>query len=304
MSQEIVHRLVPRLPHLRTDLGLDPESGLPLPGAAEADLHLEQLPYCLGAAWTAVQRLVLSLQHLEQLPDVQQIEAGQRKILTLSAEQRDPLAYEVDAFLGAARRAQNATVPYLTRAYSQSLPASLAKLAAQLRSGKRSIHPEVDAVILGYWQAAGSRLKAYRDLGEHHAIVASDARVVRAPTGKLYAYLALPNNPDEKSATKLSYDPPVHALDFVIGKALLPLCAFVSRLVEIMAEGVPQSGMVAVTFSFKGQLKLGRTWPPDVFPVLSESDLDSAISTLRQTEDRWAQRRRGEDQAPTQDAVS
>lgn len=291
VSQDIAHRLVPQLAHLRTDLLSDPATGLPRDGGVDADVHLEQLPYCLGAAWAAARRLIIGANGLAELPDVKRLAPGARKIILLTTDSRDPLAHEVDAYLGAARRAQNGVVPYLSRVFRRSLPTSLHKVNGRLSDGRLSIQPDADSLITRYWAEAGARLRAYRDLSEHHAIVASDARVVRAASGRVCLYLALPNNPEVKSAARLSYDPPVHALEYVVGSFLI-LCSFVSRLVDVMTDQVPSSGMVAVTFNFKGALRVGPgQWPPLAYPVLSEGDFEHAISRFRENEDKLARAR-------------
>lgn len=262
-------------------------------------MHLEQLPYCLGAAWAAVRRLIVGANGLGELPDVKRLAPGARNILLLTPESRDPLAHEVDAYLGAARRAQNGVVPYLSRVFRRSLPTSLREVNQKLTAGRLSIQPDADSLITGYWAKAGARLRDYRDLSEHHAIVASDARVVRADNGRVCLYLALPNNPEVKSAARLSYDPPVHALKYVV-ESFLTLCAFVSRLVDVMIDQVPSSGMVAVTFNFKGALRVGPgKWPPPAYPVLSEDDFERAISQYRENEDKLARARQERTAAPS-----
>lgn len=191
--------------------------------ALEADL--ERLPYCLNGCFDATEQLgarfreVAASQRLAPLPS-----QGHNYTLLLTPEDTYPLAYAVDAFLDAARRAQNAIVPYLTRTLRTSLPASLAGLAES--SGRRSLTEPLDEIIKNYWTASGKLLKDYRDLAQHHAVASTEARIVVRHGSAALIYLALPNNPAAKKLTELAYrDPVVLAHPYCV-TAFIALFAF------------------------------------------------------------------------------
>ncbi|HME69355.1 MAG TPA: hypothetical protein VKM54_05745, partial [Myxococcota bacterium] len=180
-------------------------------------------------------------------------------ILIHTSEERDPLAWAVDAYFTAARRAQNAVIPYLSIGLKKSIPSSLAKVAGKIAKGETVTDPELDQLVVEYWQASGSRVKDYRNLAEHHAIISSDVRIVPSVTGEPLLVLFLPNNPESKNARDLRFsDPMVHAVPFVIA-TFVDLLAFVSRVCDAMIAklGGTTRRWRVMSWNFRGGLSIG-----------------------------------------------
>ena len=190
--------------------------------------EIEQLPYALGGAYWALRQLSQHQRWIAE--DIEsQPAVGIGVTILLPQETAHELSYAFDSFLGFARRAQNAVTLYLRRVLDAQLPKSLAELAK-----KRDILPgELDAVIQHYWSADGERLKNYRDLGMHHALVSSDARCTRTEEG-VFLYFAIPNNPEANSAARLRFsDPVVYAMPYA-NEAFLALFRFIYEILFIL----------------------------------------------------------------------
>ena len=214
-------------------------------------LHLEHLPYTLRAAQTAIEQLVLTANDVLAKHRPQQ----QGDVYMITAFYRDRLNFFVDTFLDAARRIQNAVIPYISRRYSLSLPNSLNHVMKRLASGSLGLPEPIEISLHSYWHRNGKQLKAYRDLAQHHALVASDARVFLGPGGRAVLYMALPNNPEVKNASKLSYDPLVHAYEYVEAEfmALIRTCHHL--VLQMIDHSV--TPRVGISFRFKDALQLG-----------------------------------------------
>ena len=196
---------------------------------------LDYLPYALAAAFAAVDLLGSLLRDLAANPPAHAQHAPTAAQI-LGSSETEPLAFAVDAFLDAARRAQNSVIPYLTRALRVSLPASVAQLANELRSGSRQLPDPIPEIILSYWQTSGGRLKDYRDLAQHHALVSSEARLAPHDGGQWSVYLALPNNPAARSPAKLRYrDPTVLAYPYC-RETLLLLFQFLYEVTYVLCR--------------------------------------------------------------------
>lgn len=211
--------LVRHLGELRYQLVADPAG--PFAGREtmdrwlRAELQLEPLPYSLSAAAVSVRDLALAQVAIEEAhrPALER----QRVVQMLSPDERNTLSFHIDFFLDAARRAQNAVIPYLRYAFSTSLPKSFTDLAAGLRKGKYQLPGAVSQVIISYWDSHGLELKHYRDLAQHYVVVASEGRVFLGEDGQFGIYLVLPNNPDVTSPAALKYaDPEVYAFPWVL----------------------------------------------------------------------------------------
>ena len=228
-------QLIPHLGRLRDELtvGKLPEERKP----TSLPLHLELLPYSLGAACLAVSELIYSQYLVVQ--SVLGHAARDATIHFLSPEDRDRMAFRVDAFLDAARRAQNGITHYFARAYGLSLPDSLDKVIARVSGSNSPLPPHLSRLITSYWLESGKRLKDYRDVAQHHGLVASEGRAFFRSTGEPAIFLILPNNPDIKNPQKFKYEKPaVHALPYC-WKAFFELMRFVYRATEPLLEQGP-----------------------------------------------------------------
>jgi hypothetical protein len=237
-------QLIPHLGRLRDELtvGKLPEERKP----TSLPLHLELLPYSLGAACLAVSELIYSQYLVVQ--NVLGRAAHNATIHVLSPEDRDRMAFRVDAFLEAARRAQNGITHYFARAYGLSLPDSLDKVVAGVCGNKYPLPPDLAQLITSYWSASGKRLKDYRDVAQHHGLVASEGRTFFRPNGEVAIFLILPNNPDAKNPQKFQYEKPaVHALPYC-WKAFFELMRFVYRATKPLLAPGPGNPVQLIAF--------------------------------------------------------
>lgn len=205
------HWLVPSIPRLQFQLAPPMEQS---DEYSKVQLQLEQLPYCLGATSFAL----LELHRTTRVTVARLLPGGEPAgvIHVISPDLRDRLAFLVDSVLEAARRTQNALLPYLSRGLRLSLPSGLGDLVADLQKAKISLPVGIRDVLIEYWEKHGLRLKQYRDVSQHHAVISSDVRLFRGSDGSPGIYFVLPRNPEEKSASKLDYEEPsIHVLSYL-----------------------------------------------------------------------------------------
>jgi len=110
MALPPAHHLIPHLPvlHYQITRGFDFGGD----NYKNAHFQLELLPYCLGAASSALETLVSEIQTL--VSDNVSSRPPEGETITLpKPEYTDRLSYQVDQFLDVARRAQNAWTTYL-----------------------------------------------------------------------------------------------------------------------------------------------------------------------------------------------
>jgi hypothetical protein len=233
--------MIPFLDQLRSRIravGLSTASSHPAPGALEAaeelarervlNLELEQLPYSLGAAYDALLRIEHQLWRLVAA-EGSDMPGSEPRVVCLLAGQTLPIAWSVDQFLDAARRAQNALTRYVARVFRTSIPNSLSDFAKHVE--RYSLVPDsVRAIVTQYWASDGLCLKQYRDLAQHHVVVSSDGWVhVGAAEGPTI-HLLLPTNPGEKSLARITYGPPHVHVGAFCRSAFVELFSFSYRL--------------------------------------------------------------------------
>ena len=231
MTLPSVHSLIPHLPALRQQLtpSLDDDA------FRNVHFQLELLPYCLRAASSALETLVSEIQTVVS-DSLSSLPPESRDILIPKPEVTERLSYQVDYFLDAARRSQNAWIPYLRRRFGLSLRSSLNDLMKQLKSRDLGLPEEIRRELTAYWESHGKQLKDYRDIVQHHGPVLSEARVFRAADGTPFIWLTLPNNPEVKSYSQLSFEnPTVHAFLY-IRKQYHELVEFSYRLCDRLIE--------------------------------------------------------------------
>ena len=244
--------------------------------AVEAALEL--LPYTLSMAAYALLRLARS-----QRDVVKSVTARTtlqpRTITTILLDQaeRDVMAFAIDSFLDASRRAQNASILYLSRVLRTSLPNSLADLAEEPSTARPHVPTRVKDLIINYWRDSGALLKQYRDLCQHHALVSSDGRVTFSPAGEAVVYLVLPNNPGEASPRRLAYKSPrVDAFPYALG-AYEGLYAFVFELTHLLMSYTvgPRTQLHGVFFKGRVEAAVEGSPPP------AEREVADRLSGLR-----------------------
>ncbi len=211
-----LNKLIPHLQEL-TDI-LIPD-GDDIKNFHAVQLRLEKLPFALQATQQALWNCI---QEHNSLIERSNLSPG-TSVLHLSAEDRNRLAVPVDNFLDAAIRTQNALTEFIkqwkrvsTGKAFDNTSDSLRRLAEQVRKEPDILDPNLCFFLHGYWDNHGLRLRKYRDLAQHKAVIASDARLFRTKSGELGIYMLLPNNPEWKDSANLEYgNPRIHAVAYV-----------------------------------------------------------------------------------------
>lgn len=227
------HWLVPQIDVLRAQLMPLTEDAADFEKHQRLELQLEQLPYCLGATSYALCELITT-QNLTVTLDF--ASPGPRADFhVLRPYERDRMGFLIDSTIEAARRAQNALVLYIDKACKKSLPNSLAELANS-RTHLRRLPKNVADSVTNYWEAHGKRLRDYRVLSQHHAVVSSDARTFISAEGIPCIYLVLPNNPEVKNVSLLRYEAPfVHAVPY-LQRQFVELVRFCFIVCELLID--------------------------------------------------------------------
>lgn len=251
--------MIGHIPHLialasriRQASGDDPET------QRVQDFYLEQLPYSIYAASNAVMNLANAIgnakEHLPPIGDDGEQGAG---TILLPEPIKNQLSFSVDHYFDAARRVLNATNIYLSKTLRLSVPSSFSDLIKNMVKGKLQLPKRICSLTKTYWDTDGKKIKAYRDLAQHFAVISSDARIFKLPDGRMFFYLLLPNNPEEKNPIKLSYDNPrIDAFPFIL-ESYVKLYRFIFELTHILTSYTYNEGTETIPILFKSPLKLG-----------------------------------------------
>jgi hypothetical protein len=247
---------------------------------------LEQLPYCLSSCFEALSALI---NDTRSVCDRIAGNASAGISYPLADVDHYPLAFKIDAFLESGVRAQNAIMPYLRRAYhGQSLPKSFRDLATRFAKGAHVLDIEVRQEILAYWRGHGERLRDYRDVSQHYALVASETVIFRSDSNDLGMYLVLPNNPEARGVSKLSYSPPVHALPYLIDE-FVKLVAIAFRVTDLILPPDVDRTRVAMLTAPRNPNVLGELGGHSV-PLADTLERELAACLDRQNKWRAARR--------------
>lgn len=209
---------------------------------------LEQLPYFLDSSCFFISQIIkLQLSLVETKINL----LSNPNVHNLTPDERDPIAFMTDSFFNSARRVQDAIIPYVSRSFSLSLPNSMNELIKKLKEEKISLHHPIKEQLMIYWDSSGKKLKAYRDLGQHHALISSEGWVAKTPDGKAIIHLSLPNNPEEKNILRLKYDNPVIlALPYLVLE-FQNLMGLVFKVTDLLLPTEINRNKKNVTFSFR-----------------------------------------------------
>jgi len=221
--------------------------------------HLEQLQYSVYSAADAVLELADKLVHsTDGIPGLGDVGQGQHIILVPEPGWRE-LSFAVDHYFDAARRALNAANVYISKTLKTSLPNSFADLVKQIKKHKTRLPERIRSLTTTYWDAHGNKIKAYRDLSQHYAVISSDARVTILPNGATFYYLALPNNPEQKNPAKLSYaSPHIDAFPYIVN-SYNKLYLYLFELTHILMSYTYSERPDTIPILFKSPLTLGAT---------------------------------------------
>ncbi len=192
----------------------------------------EQLPYYLRGACFSINELetyrIKAAKALAQLPGV-----GPDTQYILPQEHFDPLSYALDSYLFFLRRTFDSLIPYLSRCPARiSLPSSMNSLVKGVHTDKYHLDSQLEILIIDFWNALGKKVKGYRDQVNHKAIILSNCIVFNSTQG-VGLKMLLPDNPEEKRPSRISYNPGVNAMGFTL-ESLKVTVQFVNRLVERM----------------------------------------------------------------------
>jgi hypothetical protein len=113
------------------------------------------------------------------------------------------LLNEFSPFLSAMRIMQNMILPLAARAKKLkcSMPSSLAEGMKKLDS--YGLGDDICSVIREYWNGNGKEIKGYRDIDQHFYTIIEHSFLQISPEEKVLVYL--PDNPEERSASRVSF---------------------------------------------------------------------------------------------------
>jgi hypothetical protein len=245
-------------------------------------LKLELLPYAVSEMWHALTSFIRTAHSIasemgEDIPHLPEC-------FFLSDQERDLLSYSIDLFMDSGRRAQNAVLHYLSGALGpleRSLPNSLVdvfiKKCDQTNLTRYPALKPFAPVLESYWSTDGRRLRAYRDLMQHHMLVATEAFLGRSDAGVVCLHILLPNNPEVKSQAKLTYNPPEHALPFM-EQAFTAFVRFADSMTQPL---LPVPFKPKIYFIAANRIAPVRT-PKEFHPIPSIEEISVRVQQLAQ----------------------
>jgi hypothetical protein len=250
--------------------------------AQAVDIALELLPHSLSeAAWAL---LSVGNSMIEAINSVKRRctpKVNTVSIESMTRDEQNPIAFFIDSYFDAGRRAQNSVSAYLSKILRISLSMSLSEISKNLKDGKIDLPQRISELIANYWTHSGQRLKDYRDLAQHHAVVSSDGRVTIAPNGQMYFYVVLPNNPEIVNPGLLQYtNPRIDALPFIY-QSYIDLYNFIFELTHVLLSYTTIPATEVMSLMFKGPVRLGRSAIIDGHPFLDLSDIVTGITDIQ-----------------------
>lgn len=252
-------------------------------------IQMEMLPYSLGAMWYAIIQLARAQ---SQAINEGHPEGQHNRVFVFAPEARHMMSYYIDNFLESAVRCQNGIIPFISITMSLSLPQSMRELYLRLQSRKMMLPPDITKAIKSYWTTFGGTLRAYRDLSQHFAVIASEARMYIVH-GQASMHLLLPNNPMEKSITKIKYcDPEIQALPYLLDN-FFALLEFAYVVTLQLLKRKPSGKYFCVQHGFvKAPIRMGPNAPvaPHGVPTIEELEayFDSELERIQQIAPRQA----------------
>ncbi|MEZ0054163.1 hypothetical protein ABIA30_005203 [Mycobacterium sp. MAA66] len=149
--------------------------------------------------------------------------------------------FEIDAYLGAARRVYEAVSKVLWKHFSDSPDgkgrwSSMRKTVVAIESGSTHIPGPIAATVANSWNTYGTTLADYRNYVAHTgALSASEVCWMRRFSGRWGASVALLENPEDKKRTPIDPDVRRDALAYShdVATHLVELCEDLSVVPEI-----------------------------------------------------------------------
>ncbi|MBS1793997.1 MAG: hypothetical protein JSS81_09095 [Acidobacteria bacterium] len=242
-------------------------------------MALEQLPYFLNASYFFVLQII-KLQHNLIETKGKNISSG---LQNLTEVELNPIAFLTDSFFNSARRAQDSIIPYISRSFSLSLPNSMNDLMKKLQKNEISLPSHIKTEFEFYWNNNGKKLKDYRDLGQHHALLSSEGWIAKNDDETLLISILLPNNPEEKSGSRLSYNnPEVLALPYITME-FLHLIGFMFKVTLMLLPEEINPNRNAQVVIFRNP-KIGN---PLMHPIQDEKPFQNQVENYIQQLSTW-----------------
>ena len=233
----------------------------------------EQLPYYLRATCFSLNELehyrIQTIKAWSEIPEV-----GSDTQFVLPPELFDPLSFAADSYLFFLRRVMDSLITYISRCPSrQSLPSSMKDLMKGVETSKYGLDNGVISILNEYWGSIGKKVKGYRDQVAHSAVILSNCVVFNTPEGYGLKML-LPDNPEERSPSKIGYSPGIGTMGFffdALKQTIQLVNQIVERLIDLMGahENNPrEKGIVGLTMR-GGTLQLNsiKSGEPVPYPI-------------------------------------
>jgi hypothetical protein len=223
------------------------------------------LSYYLRGAYKTIHQMEEARQEVAR-SFVENADPTQNVRLHLGGTQTDAMSFSLDFFLFSLRRLADSMIAWLCLCPPppRSLPQSLNDLVTKIKNGKHyDLDPVIQQSLVAYWDDIGRKIKGYRDQSNHFAIISGHCVVFKTSDGRIAISMALPDDPEEKSAFKMTYDPGVAVMGFMVEalvKSVRVVNELIERMIDLMAPNDANARGVEVFEIFAsrgGPLKLG-----------------------------------------------
>jgi hypothetical protein len=142
-----------------------------------------------------------------------------------------------------------------------------------VKKGRCQLDSQIIGILENYWNVRGEKLKGYRDQANHKAIILSNCIVFKYSKG-VGLKMLLPDDPKENSPAKITYDPGVSTMGFLLESLKLTIQfvnALVERMIDLMAGGEQNPREMAIVgLAMRGAplvLSAQRSGEPVPYPV-------------------------------------
>jgi len=294
-------------------------SQLPSDRVSALTRELEQLTYHIRGACASL----LQLEAVRnELIKTQATSLKPSHSVMLVSEAVDPLSFALDGYLHFVRRGMDGLVLYLRRATKGSkLPASFHHILLRHRTSEHlvsgstrfsgriwtqfvqmngvgvivkgiekrrwpELNNKITDITLHYWNNINRRLKGYRDQSNHTAIVSSNCTLLMTSDSRYELRLQLPDDPEERSPSKLRYDPGIPAMTFVVNSLTATIKYandIVERLIDLNADDPDEARCYSLVLTpIRGApIRIGGTvsgepvpYPIDIKQIVNEATKD------------------------------
>jgi hypothetical protein len=249
-------------------------------------MELEQLPYYLRGACAALYQLESARIDAGKAFALIRQRFPETPMYMLTGDQCHELSFSVDFCLACIRRVPDSLICHLKRLpINLDLPLSFHDLIKGLEAKRKKyrLDQTIQDLVMAYWHSVARRVKDYRDLANHYTIVSSECLLFVSGDGSVGLRMLLPDNPNEKSPTKLTYDPGIQAMSY-LRTSLIETIRFVNATLSRLLQITPQNStdapqMIAPIFRGRGgPIQLGGEHPPTGEPVPFPYDISAIVA--------------------------